>query len=203
MKSPGLLRDPGTALASVAVSSIWASLGFTFLLVTAGLQGIPRDLHEAAAVDGAGGVRRFWSITLPMLGPTLLFVLVVLTTRAFQAYGEIDLLTRGGPRPEASTTTLTYLTYGTDSIINNNLGLQSAVAVLLFLVLLVLAAIQLWPSAATGCTTREGRRARRATVDGHRTTRRERAGGPSGATGCSSSCPCSCCSRSTRPSSPP
>jgi ABC-type sugar transport system permease subunit len=143
MKAPGLLRDPGTALASVAVSRVWASLGFTFLLVTAGLQGIPRDLHEAAAVDGAGGVRRFWSITLPMLGPTLLFVLVVLTTGAFQAYGEVDLLTRGGPRPEASTTTLTYLTYGTDSIINNTLGLQSAVAVLLFLVLLVLAAIQL------------------------------------------------------------
>jgi len=143
LKTPGLLRDPGTALTSVAVSSIWASLGFTFLLVTAGLQGIPRDLHEAAAVDGAGGVRRFWSITLPMLGPTLLFVLVVLTTRAFQAYGEIDLLTRGGPRPEASTTTITYLTYGTDSIINNNVGLQSAVAVLLFLVLLVLAAIQI------------------------------------------------------------
>jgi sn-glycerol 3-phosphate transport system permease protein len=143
MKAPGLLRDPGTALTSVAVSSVWASLGFTFLLVTAGLQGIPRDLHEAAAVDGAGGIRRFWSITLPMLGPTLLFILVVLTTRAFQAYGEIDILTRGGPRPEASTTTITYLTYGTDSIINNSIGLQSAVAVLLFLVLLVLSAIQL------------------------------------------------------------
>ena len=142
LKSPGLLRDPDTALTAVAVSRVWASLGFTFLLVTAGLQGIPRDLHEAAAVDGAGGVRRFWSITLPMLGPTLLFVLVVLTTQAFQAYGEVDLLTRGGPQPEASTTTLTYLTYGTDSIINNNIGLQSAVAVLLFLVLLVLAAIQ-------------------------------------------------------------
>jgi len=143
LKSPGLLRDPDTALTSVAVSRIWASLGFTFLLITAGLQGIPRDLHEAAAVDGAGGVRRFWSITLPMLGPTLIFVLVVLTTQAFQAYGEVDLLTRGGPRPENSTTTITYLTYGTDSIINNNIGLQSAVAVLLFLVLLVLAAIQI------------------------------------------------------------
>jgi ABC-type sugar transport system permease subunit len=143
LKSPGLLRDPDTALTSVAVSRIWASLGFTFLLITAGLQGIPRDLHEAAAVDGAGGVRRFWSITLPMLGPTLIFVLVVLTTQAFQAYGEVDLLTRGGPRPENSTTTITYLTYGTDSIINNDIGLQSAVAVLLFLVLLVLAAIQI------------------------------------------------------------
>ena len=143
IKSPGLLRDPGTALTSVAASSIWASLGLTFLLITAGLQGIPRDLHEAAVVDGAGGVRRFWSITLPMLGPTLLFVLIVLTARAFQAYAEIDLLTRGGPRPEDSTTTITYLTYGTDSIINNNIGLQAAVAVLLFLVLLVVSAVQL------------------------------------------------------------
>jgi ABC-type sugar transport system permease subunit len=143
VKSPGLLRDPGTALASVAASHVWASLGFTFILVTAGLQGIPRDLHEAAVVDGAGGARRFWSITLPMLGPTLLFVVIVLTTRAFQAYGEVDLLTRGGPRPQASTTTLTYLTYGTDSIINNNLGLQATSAVLLFLVLLGLSLLQL------------------------------------------------------------
>ena len=127
----------------MAVSSIWASLGFTFILVTAGLQGIPRDLHEAAVVDGAGGIRRFWSITLPLLGPTLLFVVIVLTTRAFQAYGEIDLLTDGGPRPEDSTTTITYLIYGTDSIINNNLGLQAAVAVLLFLVMLGAVAVQL------------------------------------------------------------
>ena len=100
------------------------------------LQGIPRDLHEAAVVDGAGGIRRFWSVTLPLLGPTLLFVVIVLSTRAFQAYGEIDLLTDGGPRPYDSTTTLTYLIYGQNSIINNNAGLQAATAVLLFLVLL-------------------------------------------------------------------
>ena len=143
VKSPGLLRDPGTALTSVAMSSVWASLGFTFILVTAGLQGVPRDLYEAAAIDGAGGIRRFWSITVPMLGPTLLFVLIVLTTRAFQAYGEIDLLTAGGPRPEDSTTTVTYLIYGSDSIINNNDGLQAATAVLLFLVLLALSLLQL------------------------------------------------------------
>lgn len=143
IKSPGLLRDPGTALISVAATSIWTSLGFTFVLITAGLQGIPRDLHEAAVVDGAGGIRRFWSVTLPLLGPTLLFVVIVLTARAFQAYGEIDLLTDGGPRPEDSTTTLTYLIYGGDSIINNNDGLQAAVAVLLFLVMLVVSLLQL------------------------------------------------------------
>src|SRR5215207_7536529 len=143
VKSPGLLRDPDTALWSVALSSVWASLGFTFILVTAGLQGIPDDLHEAAAIDGATGTVRFWRITLPLLGPTLLFVVIVLTTRAFQAYGEIDLLTDGGPSPGDSTTTLTYLTYGSESIIAGNDGLRAATAVLLFGVLLVLSMVQL------------------------------------------------------------
>jgi sn-glycerol 3-phosphate transport system permease protein len=141
IKQPGLYEGEGTALPSVAASSIWAGLGFTFILVTAGLQGIPRDLQEAAAIDGAGGVRRFWSITLPLLGPTLLFVVIVLTTKAFQAYGEIDLLTNGGPR--GSTTVLTYLTYGRQSPIRDDAGLKSTTAVLLFLVLLVLSAVQL------------------------------------------------------------
>jgi sn-glycerol 3-phosphate transport system permease protein len=143
VKDPGWLQDPGTALTAVALSSVWAGLGFTFILVTAGLQGIPRDLYEAAAVDGAGGIRRFWSITVPMLGPTLLFVMIVLTTRAFQTYGEVDLLTDGGPQPQDSTTTITYFVYGQNSPIRNDSGLQAGAAVLLFLVLLALSAIQL------------------------------------------------------------
>jgi ABC-type sugar transport system permease subunit len=143
MKNPGLLNDPGTALTSVAVSSIWANLGFTFIVVTAGLQSIPRELHESAYVDGAGPWRRFSEVTVPMLSPTLVFVAVVLTSRAFQAYGEIDLLTNGGPTPQDSTTTLTYLVYGSSSIARNDAGLQSSVAVLLFVVLLALSALQL------------------------------------------------------------
>jgi ABC-type sugar transport system permease subunit len=143
VKSPGLLNDPGTALSSVALSKVWANLGFTFIVVTAGLQGIPRDLHEAATIDGAGNVRRFWSVTLPLLTPTLLFVLVVLTTRAFEAYGEVDLLTDGGPRPADSTTVITYLIYGDRSVITGSETLQATAAVLLFAVLLLLAAAQL------------------------------------------------------------
>lgn len=143
IKSPGLLRDPGTAVWSVAVSNVWANLGFTFILVTAGLQSIPEELHEAAAIDGATGTRRFWAVTLPLLGPTLLFVVIVLTTRAFQMYGEVDLLTGGGPQPGDTTTTLAYLTYGTNSIITNNDGLKAATAVLLFVVLLALSLLQL------------------------------------------------------------
>jgi ABC-type sugar transport system permease subunit len=141
VKRPGLLNDEGTALPAVAASSIWAGLGFTFILVTAGLQAIPRDVHEAAAIDGAGSTRRFWSITIPLLGPTLLFVVIVLTTKAFQAYGEIDLLTNGGPND--STTVLTYLTYGSQSPIREDAGLKSTTAVLLFVMLLVLSAFQL------------------------------------------------------------
>lgn len=143
VKDPGWLQDPGTALMAVAMSSVWGGLGFTFILVTAGLQGISVDYYEAAAIDGAGGVRRFWSITLPMLGPTLLFVLIVLTTRAFQTYGEVDLLTDGGPQPQASTTTITYFVYGQGSPISGDAGLQATGAVLLFLILLVLSVLQL------------------------------------------------------------
>jgi ABC-type sugar transport system permease subunit len=139
-KNPGLLNDQGTALWAVAISSIWANLGFTFIVVTAGLQSIPDDLYESAFVDGAGGWMRFTNVTLPALAPTLLFATVVLTSRAFQSYGEFDLLTGGGPA--GSTTSLTYLVYGTNSIIRNNSGLQAAVAVLLFVVLLVLSLVQ-------------------------------------------------------------
>ena len=143
VKNPGLLNDAGTALGSIALSSVWANLGFTFIVVTAGLQSIPRELHESAYVDGASAWRRFTNVTVPMLSPTLLFVAIVLTSRAFQTYGEIDLLTKGGPVPQDSTQTLTYLIYGTTSVVRNDAGLQSSVAVLLFLVLVMLALVQL------------------------------------------------------------
>ncbi len=141
VKNPGWLEDSGTALSAVALSSVWAGLGFTFILVTASLQSIPSELHEAAAVDGASGTMRFWRITVPLLGPTLVFIVVVLTTRAFQTYGEVDLLTNGGPSPQESTTTLAYLVYG-DTPLEADAGLRATGAVLLFVVLLVLSAIQ-------------------------------------------------------------
>ena len=84
--------------------------------MTAGLQSIPRDLYESAFVDGAGGWRRFTNVTVPLLGADLLFAIVVLTIRALQTYGEIDLLTGGGPQGD-DTTTVTYLIYGRNSVI--------------------------------------------------------------------------------------
>jgi ABC-type sugar transport system permease subunit len=137
---PGVLNDEDTALWAVSVTTIWSNLGFTFIIVTAALQSIPVDLYESSALDGARSWMRFTNVTVPMLGPTLLFVTVVLTIRAFQAFGEFDLLTGGGPGN--ATTTMTYLIYGNNSLIRNDLGLQSASAVLLFLFLLVLSIVQ-------------------------------------------------------------
>ena len=111
--------------------------------MTASLQSVPRSLHEAAAVDGASGTMRFWRITVPMLAPTLLFVIVVLTTRAFQTFGEVDLLTSGGPRPQESTTTIAYFVYGESSVVASDAGLQAGGAVLLFVIMLLLSAFQL------------------------------------------------------------
>lgn len=142
LKQPGLLNDKGTALTAVALSSIWANLGFTFIIITAALQSVPRDLYESAFVDGAGGVRRFTNVTLPMIAPSLLFVGVVLTTRALQTYGEVALLTGGGPNPQKSTTTIPYLIYGKNSLIHNDIGTKSAAAVLLFVLSLVFALVQ-------------------------------------------------------------
>jgi ABC-type sugar transport system permease subunit len=142
LKQPGLLNDKGTALPAVAISIVWASLGFTFIVVTAAMQSVPTELYESAYSDGAGGWTRFTNVTLPMISPTLLFVTVVLTTRAFQTYGEVDLLTNGGPNPSRPTESVAYLVYGKTSIIQNDIGLKSASAVLLFGVLLVLAFVQ-------------------------------------------------------------
>ena len=139
-KTPGLLQKQGLALWAVSASSIWANLGFTFIVVTAGLQSVPKDLYESAYVDGANGWSRFTNVTLPMISPTLLFASVVLVTRAFQSFGEIDLLTAGGPKGE--TTTLTYLAYGQGLATSNDGGLRATVSVLLFFVLLILALVQ-------------------------------------------------------------
>ena len=79
------LNDPDTALFGVSLSSVWQNLGLTFIIVLAGLQAVPDELMEAATVDGMSPLRRFFTVTLPLLSPTLLFLLVVLTVFGFQA----------------------------------------------------------------------------------------------------------------------
>lgn len=94
------------ALWGVALSSVWQNLGLSFVVVLAGLQAIPEEVDEAAALDGYGPVRRFFKITLPLLSPVLMFLVVVLVIFALQAFAPIEFLTEGGPA--GSTRTLVY-----------------------------------------------------------------------------------------------
>jgi ABC-type sugar transport system permease subunit len=140
LKDPGLLNSPSWALVAVSASSVWQNLGFTFVVITAGLQSIPEELQESALVDGAGAWRRFFGVTLPLLSPTLLFASVVLTIGAFQTFGQIDLLTKGGPA--GHTEVIVYSIFGDRSPISANDGVQAATSILLFLVILVLSLAQ-------------------------------------------------------------
>ena len=134
----GWLRDTTMALFGVSLSSIWQNLGLTFIIVLAGLQAIPEELNEAATVDGMSPVRRFFTVTLPLLSPTLLFLVVVLTVFAFQAFAQIDILTEGGPA--GSTETLVFKIFKDQQ--GGAVGVGSVMAVGLFVITFLVALAQ-------------------------------------------------------------
>ncbi|MFZ0667166.1 MAG: sugar ABC transporter permease [Acidimicrobiales bacterium] len=135
----GVLENPTWALPVIAVVSIWQNIGFIFILMSAALASIPEDLLEAARVDGASTWMSFRRVTLPLLSPTLFFASVVGVIGSFQAFGQIDLLTQGGPNNH--TLVLIYYIYEA-AFVNNNYGLAAVMSVALFVILLVLTAVQ-------------------------------------------------------------
>ncbi len=124
---------------SVIIVSSWKTLGFSILVYIAGLQSIPNEIREAAIVDGANPWQRFWRITLPLLSPTVFFLVVINTISAFQLFAEPRVLTTGGPG-DASRTIVQYI-YDT-AFGSFDLGYASTVGITLLLVLIVLTAIQ-------------------------------------------------------------
>lgn len=137
---PPLLQNPTWALPSIALLTVWQNLGLSFILMSSGLQSIPDDLYEAARVDGASVWSQFRNITVPMLSPTIFFAIVVGTIIAFQTFGQIDLLTQGGPVNR--TNVLTYFIYRSLRV-EANAGKAAVLAVALFFITLVLTLIQL------------------------------------------------------------
>ncbi len=133
------LNDPTWALPAVSLTTIWLNLGFTFIVILAGLQTIPEELLESARVDGAGAVSRFFNVTLPMLSPTLLFAVVVLTINAFESFGQIDILTQGGPLDR--TNVVVYSIY-TEGFRNFNEGVAATQGLALFVIVLALTLAQ-------------------------------------------------------------
>jgi ABC-type sugar transport system permease subunit len=137
----GVLQSSSLALPAVSVVTIWQNIGFTFILMSAALQSVPDDLLEAARTDGATSWTRFRRITLPLLSPMIFFAMVIGVIGGFQAFGQIDILTQGGP--DHHTLVLIYDLYQ-QAFQYNNAGYAAVLSVALFAILLVLTFVQFW-----------------------------------------------------------
>ena len=137
--NPAILENPKYALFAVAVTTIWQNLGLSFIVMSSGLQAIPDEIIEATEVDGARPWTRFWRVTLPLLSPTVFFAFVVGSIVSFQTFGQIDLLTQGGPIDK--TNVLTYAIY--KALRDQNEGKAAVLAVALFGVTLLLTTAQM------------------------------------------------------------
>ncbi|CAN5701215.1 sugar ABC transporter permease [soil metagenome] len=137
--SQPFLASPSQALFVVVVMTIWGWTGFSVIVYLAALQGVPPELHEAAAIDGANAFTRFRTITVPLLGPANLFLVVWLTINALQLFDEVYVTTRGGPL--RATTVIVYYLWDR-AFVHFDAGYAAAMAYALFVVILVITAVQ-------------------------------------------------------------
>ena len=134
------LLNGNDALILVVLASTWKQISYNFLFFLAGLQSIPRAVIEAAAIDGASRTRRFWTIILPLLSPTIFFLVVVnIVYVFFDTFGIIDAMTQGGP--SKATETLVYKVFF-DGRLGGNLGSSAAQSVILMVMVVALTAVQ-------------------------------------------------------------
>ena len=133
------LTDVRTALPAVSLVTVWLQLGLNTVILLAGMQGIPEELYESAMIDGASGLAKFRSITLPLLSPTIFFLLVVDLLAAFQTFTQFHVLTKGGPIN--STNVLVFSIYR-EFYFNGQYAYAAAQSIVLFLIMLVVTIIQ-------------------------------------------------------------
>lgn len=138
---PNWLVTKTWVIPTVALVSIWASLGFNMVIFLAGLQGIPATYLEAAQIDGASKWRQFWNITLPLLSPTTFFVTIISIIASFQVFDMIYVMTGGGPG--SASTTMVFHIYEL-AFVNFTFGISAAAAVVLFAIIMVATLFQFW-----------------------------------------------------------
>jgi multiple sugar transport system permease protein len=126
------LTSPELAMPSIVIMSVWKGLGFNMVIFLAALQAIPRELYEAAALDGAGKPRQLVSITLPLLRPATIYVVITAIIGSFQVFTQVYVMTDGGPNN--ATVTIVHLIYRT-AFLNLEMGYASAMAMILFVTL--------------------------------------------------------------------
>ena len=133
------LHDPKLALPAIMLTSLWQGAGFQMVVLLAGLQAIPAELYEAAAIDGAGRWQRFWHVTLPQLRNTLIFVVLVTTILAFRLFDQVQIMTQGGPH-NATTTVMFEAVQA--AFTRQQVARGAAMTVVLFLLVLSISVLQ-------------------------------------------------------------
>jgi raffinose/stachyose/melibiose transport system permease protein len=134
------LGEPGTAMGSVIAMSQWQSIGYTAILFVVAIQRIPREFHEAAKVDGAGPVRRFYSVTVPMVREMTTLITILTISGAFLVFNEVMVMTGGGPS-NSSQVLGTWLYR--NAFLNDDMGYASAIATVIFVITLAVGAVQI------------------------------------------------------------
>lgn len=137
---PDFLRDESTAMSAVIFTSLWRWIGFNMMILLAGINAIPESLYEAAEIDGAGKVKQFFSVTFPLIMPSISFTLITNIISSFQVYDQVYVMTKGGPM--FRTEVLVYYIYY-QSFTVYNMGYASAIAFLLFCIIFVFTLFQL------------------------------------------------------------
>ena len=136
---PQWLGDTHWALAGIIIMSIWAGIGYAVLIYTSAIQSLPEELYEAAKIDGANGIQRFTKITIPMLSPTTFFLITTTLIGSFQVFGQIYIMTKGGPG--TSTHVLVYYIY-TSAFTFFKMGYAASMSWILFIILFLVTIVQ-------------------------------------------------------------
>lgn len=133
------LTSPASAMVAIIIMSVWQGVGFQMVVFLAGLQGIPRELYEAASIDGAGTLRKFWNVTIPQLRNTIIFVAISTTILAFRLFTQVDVMTSGGPQDSTTTVVFHAVEQG---FRNQRIAYGSTISVVFFIIVLGIALIQ-------------------------------------------------------------
>jgi multiple sugar transport system permease protein len=142
IQGPHWLSDPNIALYSIILVAIWSSAGYNMIILLAGLQGIPASYYEAGDIDGANAVHKFFNITIPLLTPTIFFVLIMALIGAFQVFDLIFMMISDSSVVITTTQSVVYLFYKNAFILFDK-GYASAIAIVLFAVIMIITAIQM------------------------------------------------------------
>lgn len=139
---PAWLTDPSIAIYSIIIVGVWSAIGYNMVLLLAGLQEIPKDYYEAAEIDGASPIQQFFNITLPLITPTLFFVVVTTVINAFQVFDVIFMMITPDSTAMFKSQSLAYLFYKHSFILNDK-GYGSAIVMFLLVIILIITAIQM------------------------------------------------------------